>query len=127
MSRPRTPTNVLDARGAFDKNPNRRRVDPKSAGRLKPPGKHLDDERRVIWREIVKMVPEGVITQSDRLMLEIAVELTWEFRQSPLDFTAARLTRLEAILGKFGLSPSDRAKVAGPGGRKKAENPFSEF
>jgi hypothetical protein len=41
MARQRAPTNVLDARGAFDKNPNRKREDPKVAGPLKAAPGHF--------------------------------------------------------------------------------------
>lgn len=129
MARPRTPTNVLDARGAFRKNPQRERVDPPTAGKLRPPpkGSHFNDDRRQVWKELVKAAPKDVLTESDRFALEIACLLMVEFRENPLDFPAAKLVRLETLLGKFGMTPADRAKVAGAKDKKKNTNPFADL
>jgi len=129
MARPRTPTNVLDARGAFRKNPQRERVDPPAAGKLRPPpkGSHFEEEHRQVWKELVKAAPKDVITESDRFALEICCLLMVEFRQNPLEFTAAKLVRLETLLGKFGMTPADRAKVAGGKAKKANTNPFADL
>ena len=49
-----------------------------------------------------------------------------QFRADPVEFPAARLVRLEALLGKFGMTPADRSKV---GGKKEAPkgNPFADL
>lgn len=127
MARPRTPTNVLDARGAFDKNPNRKREDPEVAGPLKGAPGYFDAEQVAIWKEVVKAAPKNVVTESDRFALEIAVLLLQQFRSDPIDFTAAKLVRLETLLGKFGMTPSDRAKVAGPVSKKPGGNAFADL
>ncbi len=48
------------------------------------------------------------------------------FRLDPVEFPAAKLVRLEALLGKFGMTPADRAKV---GGKKDAPkgNAFADL
>lgn len=127
MGRPRTPTNVLDARGAFDKNPNRKREDPEVAGPLKGAPGHFTAEQIDIWKELVKAAPKNVLTESDRFALEIAALLLQQFRLDPIEFTAAKLVRLETLLGKFGMTPSDRAKVAGPVKKKTGGNPFEDL
>lgn len=129
MARPRTPTNVLDARGAFRKNPDRARIDPPTAGKLRPPpkGEHFTPQHRQIWKEIVKAAPKDVVTESDRFALEICCMLLHEYRTRPLEFPAAKLVRLETLLGKFGMTPSDRAKVAGGGKKKQPGNPFADL
>ena len=126
MARPRTPTNVLDARGAFKKNPQRARVDPANSGKLRPPpkGDHFNEIHRLIWKELVKAAPKDVITESDRFALEICCLLMAEFRADAISFPAAKLVRLETLLGKFGMTPSDRAKVAGAKEKKNPGNPF---
>jgi len=126
MARPRIPTNVLDARGSFKKDPQRARVDPATKKLKAPPrAEHFNDDHKKIWRELVKAAPENVITDSDRIALEVCCLLLHEFRTSPMDFPAAKLVRLETMLGKFGMTPADRAKVAGPGGKKQEANPFA--
>ena len=126
MARPRTPTNVLDARGSFKKHPERKRQDAETAGELTAPPLHLTGATLGAWHAIVACAPRDVITESDRLSLELMASLLAEFRQSPADFTAAKLVRLEALLGKFGMTPADRAKV---GGKREAPkgNPFADL
>lgn len=126
MGRPRTPTNVLDARGAFKKNPQRRRQDAEAAGELSGAPAHLTGGALQAWEEITRSAPRDVLTESDRLALELAAQLLAQFRADPVEFPAAKLVRLEALLGKFGMTPADRAKV---GGKKEAPkgNAFADL
>lgn len=126
MARPRTPTNVLDARGSFKKHPERKRQDAEASGPLEASPDHINGEVLNAWNEIVESAPLDVLTNSDRISLEIAANLLAQFRSDPIGFTAAKLVRLEALLGKFGMTPADRAKV---GGKKEAPkgNPFADL
>ena len=54
---------------------------------------------------------KGVLTQSDAIMLDIAACLLAEYMRDPDGMTTSRIARLECQLGKFGLSPSDRARL----------------
>ena len=129
MARPRLPSNVLDARGSFKRNPHRTRTDPAPAGKLRAPpkGEHFSDEHRKIWRELVKAAPKDVITESDRFALEICCVLLFQYRSDPGEFAAPKLLRLETLLGKFGMTPADRPKVAKTPTRNRTENPFSDL
>jgi phage terminase small subunit len=112
MPRPRTATAILEARGAFKKDPQRKRVDPKPSGELcATPPVHLTPEQQRAWRRIVDTAPAGVLMNSDEIMLEMAACLLAEFQTDPNGMLTARITRLEVQLGKFGLSPSDRARI----------------
>jgi hypothetical protein len=124
MARPRTPTNVLKMNGAFDKNPQREREDPDTS-KLKSCPPSLSESQREVWKEIVKAAPKNVLTEADRFGLEICSVLLNQFRLDPVEFPAAKLVRLEALLGKFGMTPADRAKVAGPAQKKPQGNPFA--
>lgn len=126
MARPRTPTNVLDARGSFKKHPERKRQDAEASGPLTAAPNHINGAVLHAWNEIVESAPLDVLTNSDRISLEIAANLLAQFRDNPIEFTAAKLVRLEALLGKFGMTPADRAKV---GGKKEAPkgNPFADL
>jgi hypothetical protein len=126
MARPRTPTNVLDARGSFKKHPERKRQDAETSGPLDAAPDHIDGAVLHAWNEIASSAPLDVLTNSDRISLEIAANLLAQFRNDPIEFTAAKLVRLEALLGKFGMTPADRAKV---GGKKEAPkgNPFADL
>lgn len=126
MARPRTPTNVLQLRGAFAKNPNRARPDePKPAGKIGQPPKYFDDDHRKVWKEIERSAAPGVLTISDRLAMEILCVLVVEFRSDPQGMACAKIARMEAIIGKFGFTPADRSKVCAP--TKKPGNAFSDF
>ena len=112
MPRPRTATAILEARGAFKKDPQRKRVDPEPSGQLrdKPP-EHLNPEQQKAWRRITDTAPKGVLHQSDEIMLDLARCLLAEYQRDPESMATSRIARLETQLGKFGLSPSDRARL----------------
>lgn len=126
MARPRTPTNVLELKGAFKKNPQRARQDAESVGPLSSAPPHLAGAELDAWNEIAQYAPPGVLTDSDRIALEVAANLLAQFRNDPVEFPSTKLVRLEALLGKFGMTPADRAKV---GGKKEAPkgNPFANL
>lgn len=124
MGRPRTPSNILDARGAFDKNPNRRRVDePEPNGDIGEPPERLTEDQRAAWSEIVSTCANGVLCQSDRIAVEVAAVLLAMFRADPSGIPGAKLARLDSLMARFGMTPSDRSKVSAP--KAKAVNPFA--
>jgi hypothetical protein len=126
MARPRTPTNVLELSGAFKKHPERKRQDAETSGPLGTAPAHINGAVLNAWNEIVNSAPRDVLTGSDALAIEVAANLLAQFRNDPIEFPAAKLVRLEAMLGKFGMTPADRAKV---GGKKEAPkgNPFADL
>lgn len=113
MSRPRTATNILEARGAFKNHPGRgkdRENEPISDIKFpKNPPKHLTAKEKSCWCEVVGMTPAGVLTGADVLIVEIIAVLLSEFRKYREEFQTARLTRLTSEMGKIGLTPSSRA------------------
>lgn len=126
MARPRKPTNVLELKGAFKKNPQRARKDAETVGPLSEPPAHLGGAALHAWNEIAQHAPLDVLTDSDRIALEVAANLLAQFREDPVDFPATKLVRLEALLGKFGMTPADRAKVGSKPERPKG-NPFADL
>jgi len=112
MARPRTPTNVLELRGSFAKDPQRRREDAETAGEIGDPPADFSDGERTAWSEIVQNAPLRVLTIADRQIVEITSRLMAESRENWLDFTAAKIGRLEAMLGKLGMTPADRSRVS---------------
>ena len=52
-------------------------------------------------------------------------KLIHEMRTNFENMQTAKLTRLETLLGKFGLTPSDRSKIVVP--QQKEPNPFDQF
>lgn len=83
MARPRKPTNVLELTGAFKKDPQRRREDAEPVGELTAPPAHINGAVLHAWKEIAKYAPRDVLTNSDRLSLELAANLLAQFRNDP--------------------------------------------
>lgn len=127
MARPRTPSNVLELRGAFNKNPQRKRKnEPKAEGEIGSffNGPTTSEE---IWNELVAACPANVLTGADRMALEIAVEYMRQFRIDPTGCTAERVKTLINLLARFGMTPSDRAKLSLPGSDDKKESPWARL
>ena len=97
MSRPRKPTKVLDAGGAFKKNPQRRRHgEPVVMDPIGSPPK-LSNSALVCWNQIVAAVPLGVLTATDAIAVEIAAQLFAQFKASPVKFQTSRLSLLNKM------------------------------
>lgn len=114
MGRPRTPTTVLELRGAFAKNPKRGRErahEPAPPAGLGRPPKYFDAADRACWRELERVCERGVCTRMDRPKAELAARLWAQFRRGELDGRKTAL--LSSLLGLFGCSPSERSKVHG--------------
>lgn len=128
MARPRTPSKVLDIRGAFKKNPQRKRLnEPMPIGEVGKYGIGTTNPSE-IWDELVSICPPHVLKNSDRFVMEIAVEYLRQFRESPANYSNERIRILISLLGKFGMTPSDRAKLSIPEANKSSvEDPWAKF
>ncbi len=115
MPKPRTPTKLLELRGSFAKNPQRARPnEPEAAGEFpKDPPKHLSREVKKCWRELVRLVPAGVLQSSDQAAMEQFANVLYLCREREWR-DPALMIRLEACLGRFGLTPADRSRVSAP-------------
>lgn len=119
----RTATSILELKGSYRKNPQRRRsAEPVAAPFRNTPPSHLTAAQKKIWRAIVKDCADGVITQSDRLALEQLTMLVSEWRENPKDFKTSRHALMHSCLARFGMTPCDRSKIIVP---KVTANKFS--
>ncbi len=126
MARPRTPTALLDARGAFKNHPDRKRdSEPVVKEPLGAPPSRLTGLEVEAWMEIVEFAPMGVLTRADRHAVEQAARLMAESWEDFKSFPTAKLTRLQVTLGQFGMNPSDRSKLSI--GKPKDGNPFDSL
>ena len=123
MGRPRKSTQLLETSGAFRNHPDRRREDPETSGEIGDPPGHLTPSEQETWEEIVRLALPGVLTLHDRIAVELATRLLAEYRTNSQSFNAAKLGRLEAMLGRFGMTPADRSRVAGKS--PSHTNPFA--
>ena len=125
MSRARKPTAILEQTGAFKKNPNRKRAaEPEPTGKLSyEPPLHLNEEEKAMWFEIVNIVPPGVLTNSDALIVESLAMLWTRYRLDKSEMPPALISRIDIQMGRLGLSPADRAKLRVD---KPRENKFAD-
>lgn len=113
MARPRTPSNVLELRGAYKKNPNRAWPnEPKPNAPFGDCPDRLDQGEREAWGEIVSQCCPGVLTAADRLTVEMAARLLAELWEVGREFKDARFGRLQSLLGSIGMNPADRSKIS---------------
>jgi hypothetical protein len=114
MGRPRTPTQILENRGSFIHNPDRREEranEPSPNGEIrKSPPASLDKDQRKVWFEFIKKVPAGVLGDCDEYWLAMAVRLEWKERSGKI--TISERTQYMNLLGKLGMNPSERSKVS---------------
>jgi phage terminase small subunit len=104
MSRPRIPTEMLDARGSFIAQPSREKA------RAGDPPERLDGDCKAVWVEIADQLAPGVACVSDRQMFEVLVRLVVKLRAGKIRIM--ELSCLISLCGRFGMAPSDRSKVA---------------
>ena len=111
MNRPRKPTSILEFKGAYKKNPQRRRkAEPKPTGKVGRAPMYLDKVQQKAWRDIIKQCHPGVITQMDRAALEIAAR-GLAYLRTTKEFKISELRGVMFMLGKFGLTPADRSNL----------------
>lgn len=128
MPRNRTPTNVLELRGAGKKNPKRMRAregEPDPEGGIGPAPAHLSDQQAAIWDELVDVIPAGVLGNSDRIALERLTALVDMVRHDPVNWSSAREKDLATYLSRFGMTPSDRSKISIP--KEKPSSPWDDL
>jgi len=149
--RPPLPTNIKLLKGTLDRsrqNPKEPKVEPHIPG---PPEYFSDLERRAWGRFAQQLDPLAVASDADFAALEMLVvtfchhlRLTATLREKPLTYatetmhgkamlrTRPELTalgdvdrRLLVLLGRFGLTPADRARVVSEVGQ--GADPDDEF
>ena len=126
MSRPRTPTKILDARGSFKTHPERKRDgEPEVTTPLGSAPDRLSELERVAWGEVATYSPPGVLRSADRLHVEelcILLALSWAERENMQ--TSSR-SLLNKMMGQLGMNPSDRSRLSIE--KPKDASPFDKF
>lgn len=129
MARQRKPSNVLELRGAFKKDPQRRRKTlqvPDSP--FGDPPDNFDELQRQAWLEILELAPPEVLKRSDRVQVELLASLIAEFRAARYAFPASKIGHLRLMLGSLGMTPASREGFGLVNlADNKAGGRFSEF
>jgi hypothetical protein len=120
MGAPKKPMALRELHGTADRNKHRTNQDqPVPARGIGPSPGHLPFQHAAIWDEIVGQMYPGVLGEADRLALEAMVRLVVDMRTDYENFTAAKMTQLISLCGRFGMTPSDRTKIVVPKGEKQ--------
>ena len=111
MARPRLPTELLELRGTFRKNPNRRRsVGAKSDRPIGEPPDCLNEVEAAAWREMVETSVPGLLTSADRVILEMTCRLLGRFRGGQIK--GSEMRTLLSCLTHLGRTPAKRGTIA---------------
>ena len=113
MPRPKIPIELARLKGCDKRNPKRYRGEvPTSDLPVSDAPEYFDDSERKAWDTLVTIVPVGVLSGADAVVLELSAVLLAEFRADRKAFQAAKLGHLRGMLGSMGLTPSDRRGLA---------------
>lgn len=106
------PSAVKDARGCYIKNPGRRNPnEPIASGAIGNAPSSMSKEEKKTWNRIVKETAPGVLQSSDRLLFELLVTLATKLRlKEPMK--VGELAQLISLGARFGMSPTDRQRIA---------------
>lgn len=101
MGRRPVPSEILETRGAYKINPQRRREgEPKASGRPKMP-RHLDTYGKAEWRRIVALMEKmGTLSETDQSAIEQYCESYSDWRQAKE--TCKKTGQAHIIYGKDG-------------------------
>lgn len=72
---------------------------------------HWSDASKALWDEIAFSAPVGVLTASDRLLVEVTVRNIAQMRATP-EMQVAQSGELRRCLSEIGMTPSSRRKLA---------------
>jgi phage terminase small subunit len=112
--RKRTPTKILEIRGAFRRNPQRkkdREGEPEPTLGVGKPPSYLGPEARARWRELATL-GQIWLTQAERPKLEETAKLWAKSRRNEL--TTADGKRYDKLLGDLGFDPVARTRIKTP-------------
>jgi hypothetical protein len=113
MARHKQPDELARLKGAHKNHPERYRGEiPKSTLPIGDPPGRMSPEAQKAWHELAAYVVPGVLTGADRPIFEVLANLFAEYWEKPAKFPSSRLPHLVGIAARFGLTPSDRIKLA---------------
>jgi hypothetical protein len=130
MGRPKTPMSVREVQGTAHRNKQRNNNDaPEVTMGIGESPEYFSDIESDIWDYLVSIMPARVMSQTDRPTFEVLVKLFHRFRHATYEedsilppLNGAELNKMVAIMGTFGMNPSDRQKIVVP--KQQSDNPF---
>src|SRR5580692_9282235 len=86
-----------------------RRIEPIPSGPNGNPPSHFSPPLKCIWRELKSQSLPGVLTNSERLILEVLCRLTFKLREGTI--STGETSQLIGCIARLGLTPTDRVRV----------------
>jgi len=113
MGRNRTPSAVLEAKGAFIQNPQRSR--PNEPTGNQPLGRapdflKLTEQEKELWDVLASKLLPGVAYESDEMMFGMLVILSNKVIERE-ELPSADKALLSSLSSRFAMTPADRSKV----------------
>ena len=123
MGAPKKPSALKAMQGTDKRNKDRlNNNEPTPSRGIGPNHESLSEYEAAVWDEVVGISYRGVLGEADRIALEMMCRLIAEMRLNFEEMTAAKITQLSQLLGRFGMTPSDRTKIVIP--KEQNANPF---
>ena len=131
MPTPRKPQALREIQGTAKDHPGRQNGNqPEIVRGIGPAPAHFKEDQKDIWDYLVSIMFAGVLSESDRPTLEVLTVLFWRFRYGSYEedsiipaLAVGELARMDSIMSRYGMTPSDRTKIVVPDQSKK--NKFS--
>lgn len=133
MGAHKKPQALRELNGTADRNKHRDNQDQPLVTRgIGPAPEHFAELQSDIWDYLVGVMYAGVLSISDRPTMEMMSVLFYRFRHGDYEensvcpaLSGVELSRLDSLMGRYGMTPSDRTKIVVP--KQEKSNPFSEM
>jgi len=130
MGSHKKPMELRKLHGTANRNKHRDNPDqPEITKGIGPAPDHFNELQAEIWDYLVSIMFENVLSETDRPSFEVLCILFWRFRHGEHEkdaaipaLLAAELNRMDSLMGRYGMTPSDRTKIVVP--KAESENPF---
>ena len=110
MGRHKLPSNVKRLKNTYRKH-RENQEEPISKESLGDAPDCLDEAQKKVWVELSNNAIEGVLTDTDRIIIEIIARLLSKLRTEG-KLTVGEMGHLIGCLARIGFTPSDRAKIS---------------
>lgn len=125
MARHRTPSNILELKGAYKRNPERRNHDePEATPFVDKPPAYFDAQHIRAWNDVIDRVPAGVLKNADYYLVVLAAAIVVEIEEKSGHISNERMGRFVSISACLAITPSSRSSFVVP---KAKKNKFSEL
>ena len=127
MGAHKKPQEIRELHGTADRNKHRdNQNQPADTRGIGPAPDHFTELQSDTWDYLVSVMFAGVLKISDRPTMEMMTVLFYRFRHGDYEensvcpaLNGVELSRLDSLMGRYGMTPSDRTKIVVPKQEKK--------